>query len=66
MPLNSPKLANFRINSSLVVPALWKCDEQIQVWNFSEDDIQKGDHKNDRTIVPDRMFKPKTKRVFLP
>ena len=66
MPLNSPKLANFRVNSSLVAPALWKYDEQIQVWNFSEDDIHKGDLKNDCIIVPHRMFKPQTRRVFLP
>ena len=58
MPLNSPKLANFRVNSSLVAPALWKYDEQIQVWNLSEDDIQKRDHKND--LFQTECLNPKT------
>ena len=66
MPLNSPKLANLRINFSLVAPALWKHNERIQVWILSEDDIQRGDHKKDCTIVPDSMFEPKTRRVFFP
>ena len=30
MPLSSPKLANFRINSSMVVPALWKYDSSLE------------------------------------
>ena len=70
-------LTNFKSGASLLLTnekavfcksssALWKYDEQIQVWNLSEDDIQKGDHKNDCTIVPIRMFKPKNRRVFFP
>ena len=45
-----PKMANIRINFSLVVLASWKQNEQIQVWNLGEDDIQKRDHKTDCTM----------------